>query len=142
MNPPEKPNKSLLADILGPAAELLDRAVRAVPAARYFWGVVAASATVAIISFLNKLTWLTFVSIVAAFIAMVLFFVFSRFEKSSDVVVRLIGHVLLIATGAAFTFVIATSMSLALTCKPPLMAYLYGVSEFCEKKTGSVLEIA
>jgi hypothetical protein len=140
MNQPEQPNKPSLPGVLIHATDLLDHAIKKFPAARYFWGVVAASATVAIISFLNGLNRVTFVAIFAALIAMFIFYVFSRLEKASDPVVRLVGHILLLATGMAFVFVIATTAWLGLTCKPPLMAYLYGVSDFCEKTKPSVVE--
>src|SRR4051812_32338893 len=76
-----------LTDLVG----LLDHAVKQIPAAGYFWGVVAASATVAIIGLLNGLNKVTFVAIVAAFVAMFIFYVFSRMEKSPDAVVKLVG---------------------------------------------------
>src|SRR5260370_1095247 len=63
---------------------LLDHAVKAVPAARYFWGVIAASVTVAIIGLLNGLNRLTFVAMVAAFSALLICCIFSRVEKGSD----------------------------------------------------------
>lgn len=110
---------------------LLDRAVRVVPAARYFGGVVAASVTVGIIALINSLSWLTVVAILAAIIAMVIFYIFSRIEKSIDVVVKLSGYTLIIVATLAFIFVIVTSAWLALACKPRLLAYLYGVSQVC-----------
>jgi len=88
---------------------LLDRAVRVVPAARYFGGVVAASVTVGIIALINSLSWLTVVAILAAIIAMVIFYIFSRIEKSIDVVVKLSGYTLIIVATLAFIFVIVTS---------------------------------
>jgi hypothetical protein len=96
MNQPEQPNKPSLPGVLIHATDLLDHAIKKFPAARYFWGVVAASATVAIISFLNGLNRVTFVAIFAALIAMFIFYVFSRLEKASDPVVRLVGHILLL----------------------------------------------
>jgi hypothetical protein len=124
----ERPETSTkLMDLVG----LLDHAVKQVPAAGYFWGVVAASATVAIISRINGLNKVTFIAILAAFIAMFIFYVFSRMEKSTDAVVKLVGHALLIISGLAFIFVIITSAWLALSCRPRLIAYLYGVSEVC-----------
>ncbi len=122
-------------------AALLDRAVKAVPAARYMWGLVAASAGVAIVSILNGLTRLTFVAIVAAFVAMFIFYAFSRIEKSSDVIVKSVGRLLVIAAGLAFVFIIAASAWLALTCGPPLMAYLFGVSEVCKYGSASAVLI-
>jgi predicted site-specific integrase-resolvase len=41
---------------------------------RYFWGVIAASVTVAIISLLNGLNRLTFVAMAAALVAMLVFY--------------------------------------------------------------------
>jgi hypothetical protein len=116
-----------LTDLIG----LLDRAVKVVPAAGYFWGIIAASVTVAIISRLNGLNRLTFVAMLAAFVAMFIFYVFSRMERSNDVVVKLVGRALLIVSGLAFIFVIVTSAWLALSCSPRLIAYLYGVAEVC-----------
>jgi hypothetical protein len=116
---------------------LLDHAVRQVPAAGYFWGVVAANATVAIISRINGLNKVTFIAILAAFVAMFIFYVFSRMEKATDPVVKLVGHALLIISGLAFIFVIVTSAWLALFCSPRLIAYLYGVSEFCSRSTAA-----
>ena len=110
---------------------LLDKATKAVPAAKYFWGVVAASVTVAFISLLNGLNRLTLVAIVAAIVLMFVFYIFSQFEKASDPVVKLLGYVLLIVAAAAFVFIIATSAWLALTCAPRLIAYVYGVAEVC-----------
>jgi hypothetical protein len=63
--------------------QLLDHAGKIVPAARYFWGVVAASVTVGIIAVINGLSWLTVVAISAAIIAMFVFYIFSRIEKST-----------------------------------------------------------
>jgi hypothetical protein len=117
---------------LGNLADLLDRAVKKVPQAKYFWGVIAASATVA---------WITFVSIFAAFLAMLLIFVFSRFERSSDRVVRFVGHLMLLLTGATFAFVILSAMSLAVFCKPSLLSYLYGVSDYCERRIAAKADI-
>ncbi len=110
---------------------LLDHAVKAVPAARYFWGVIAASVTVAIIGLLNGLNRLTFVAMVAAFGAMLIFYIFSRFEKASDPVIKLLGYGILIVAALGFIFVIVTSAWLSLTCTPRVLAYLYGVSEVC-----------
>jgi hypothetical protein len=110
---------------------LLDHAGKIVPAARYFWGVVAASVTVGIIAVINGLSWLTVVAISAAIIAMFVFYIFSRIEKSTDVVVKLAGYALIVVTTLAFIFVIVTSGWLALACKPRLLAYLYGVSQVC-----------
>jgi hypothetical protein len=132
-------SSAALSDLVG----LLDRAVKVVPAAGYFWGVIAASVTVAVISLLNGLNRLTFVAMLAAFVAMVLFYVFSRFEKSTDAVVRLVGHALLIVTGLAFIFVIASSAWLAVSCtganssvwSPRLIAYIYGFAEVCYGKS-------
>jgi hypothetical protein len=116
---------------LGSLLNVLDRATKAVPAANFLWGVVGLSVVVAIISLLNGLNRLTLVAMVATFAAMVLFYVFSRIEKSTDLIVKLSGYVLLLITTLAFVFVIATSAWLAVTCKPRVMAYLYGVSEAC-----------
>jgi hypothetical protein len=110
---------------------ILDNAVKAVPAARYYWGVIAASATVAIIGLLNGLNRLTFVAMVATLGAMLVFYIFSQFEKASDPVVKLLGYVLLIVAASAFIFWFATSAWLAVTCTPRLFAHLYGVSEVC-----------
>jgi hypothetical protein len=110
---------------------LLDHVVKAVPAARYFWGVIAASVTVAIIGLLNGLNRLTFVAMVAAFGAMLIFYIFSRFEKASDPVIKLLVYGILIVAALGFIFVIVTSAWLSLTCTPLVLAYLYGVSEVC-----------
>ena len=92
---------------------LLDHAVKAVPAARYIWGVIALSVAVAIISLLTGLNRLTFVAMVAAFGAMLIFYIFSRFERSSDAVVKLLGYAILIVAACGFIFVIVTSAWLA-----------------------------
>jgi len=110
---------------------LLDHAVKVVPAARYFWGVVAASVTVAIIAPLNGLSWLTVVAMSAAIVAMFIFYIFSRIEKSADTIIKLAGYALIVITTLAFIFVIVTSAWLALACEPRVLAYLYGVSEVC-----------
>ena len=68
---------------------------------------------------------------VAAFGAMLVFYVFSRFEKASDPVVKLLGYAILIAAAAGFIFVMVTSAWLAVTCEPRVMAYVYGVTEVC-----------
>jgi hypothetical protein len=120
------------------AIRLLDRAVKAVPAARYFWGVIAASATVTVISWSNGLNRLTFVAMVAAIVAMFVFYIFSRFEKASDPVVKLLGYLLLIVAALGFVFVIFTSAWLALTCSPRVMAHVYGIAEVCYGTNKSV----
>ncbi len=110
---------------------LLDHAVEIVPAARYFWGVIATSVTVAIISLLNGLSRLTFVAMVAALCTMLVFYIFSQIEKVSDLVVKLLGYVILTVATLGFVFIIVTSAWLALYCTPPVLAYLYGVSGVC-----------
>ena len=67
-------------------------------------------------------------SIVAVFVAMFIFYVFSRLEKSKDLVIRSVGYSLLIVSGAAFTFFIGLTAWLALECGPPDMAYLFSLT--------------
>ncbi|HVB18564.1 MAG TPA: hypothetical protein VNF04_18700, partial [Stellaceae bacterium] len=92
----DKPS-SKLTSLVG----LLDHAVSIVPAAGYLWGVVAAGVTVAIITILIGLRWLSFAAIVAVMILGFIFYIFSRIEKSSDTVVKLLGYCLLIVTTLA-----------------------------------------
>jgi hypothetical protein len=110
---------------------VLDRAVKAVPAARYFWGVIALSVVVAFISLFNGLSRLTFVATVAAFVTMILFYIFSCIEKTTDPIFKLLGYAIPVIAVLAFAFVITTSAWLALNCTPRLMAHLYGVSDVC-----------
>ncbi len=119
--------------VLTVLVRVLDHAIASVPAAKYFWGVIAASATVGIVSLINGLNRVTFIALVAAFIAVLIFYTFSRIGKSSDVLVKLVGYALIIISGLAFIFIIVTSAWLTLTCAPPLLAYIYGVSDFCQK---------
>ncbi|MET3911929.1 YD repeat-containing protein [Bradyrhizobium sp. S3.3.6] len=140
MNSPRKPREQSSGTIGGPISwtvDLLTKAISEVPVLRYLWGVVALAAVVAIVSFLNKITWISFVAMVAAFVAMLLFYVFAQFQRSSDIVVRWVGRLLLIITLTVFGFVIGSSMWLAMYCKPPLLAYLYGVADFCQSRIGA-----
>jgi hypothetical protein len=116
---------------VGGLLNVLDRAVRAAPGAAYFWGVIAASVAVAVISRLNGLSRLTFVALVAAFVGMLTFYGFSQIQKATDAIVRLAGYAILMTATLAFVFVIVTSAWLGIFCTPRLFAYLYGVSEVC-----------
>jgi hypothetical protein len=131
---PRRPrDSSSVQDKLKGLVALLKQAVANAPAARYFWGVVAAAATVAIISVIIGLNRLSFVAVVAVFVAMFVFFVFSRIEKSNDIVIKGVGYLLLVVSCLAFCFFVVATAWFSMTCQPRMMAYIYGVSDYCSQ---------
>jgi hypothetical protein len=116
---------------VGSLIDIVDRAIKAVPRVSYAMGIVGVGAAAAIINIVLGLNRLAFVSILAMLVAMILLYVFSRIEKSTDIVVKTAGRTLIIVSVAAFVIFVGSSLFAAIACAPRVFVYLYGIHSEC-----------
>jgi tetratricopeptide (TPR) repeat protein len=119
---------------LGMLTNLLDRGINAVPHVAYALGVVGIGAAVAIISVILGLNRLAFLAIVAMFVAMFLLYIFSRIEKSNDLVVKLAGQLVIVITALAFVAFVGSSVVATILCMPRVFVFLYGLEPACRSE--------
>jgi hypothetical protein len=127
---------------LGIPVSLLDKAINAVPHVAYALGVVGIGAAVAIPNLILGLNRLAFLAIASMFLAMLLLYIFSRIERTRELIVKLAGQLIIIITALAFVAFVASSVAATILCAPRTFVFMYGCESACwSGTTGELIKL-